>query len=184
MLSQPQNFSASIGSFQGLPAGTSEVILVSQRLALKYNTTPRCSCQHFLTSFFQIICGGSELPQSKPTALPAPSEREPLAYPQTLYFSRKLYRHAKGPILEDDFPRSGGRCRAATKRGICRRRRLGEYPQMPSRENEIAERPQTLRYLEIKNNFSADYAQSARDGHSKSSPTAPPSPSASPFVSR
>ena len=31
-------FSASIGSFQGLPAGTSEVILLSQRLALKYNT--------------------------------------------------------------------------------------------------------------------------------------------------
>ena len=40
---------------------------------------------------------------------------------------------------------------------------------MPSRENEIAERPQTLRYLEIKNNFSADHAQSARGGHSKSS---------------
>ncbi len=84
------------------------------------------------------------------TALTAPSEREPLAYPQTLCPNRKLYRHAKGPILEDDFPRSGGRCRAATKRGIRRRRRLGEYPQMPSRENEIAERPQTLRYLEIK----------------------------------
>ncbi len=120
-------FSASIGSFQGLPAETSEVILLSQRLALKYNTTHRGSCQHFLTSFFQFLCGGARLPQSKPTALTAPSEREPLAYPQTLHFSRKLYRHAKGPILEDDFPRSGGRCRAATKRGICRRRRLGEF---------------------------------------------------------
>ena len=118
------------------------------------------------------------------TALTAPSEREPLAYPQTLCPNRKLYRHAKGPILEDDFPRSGGRCRAATKRGICRRRRLGEYPQMPSRENEIAERPQTLRYLEIKNNFSADHAQSARGGHSKSSSTAPPWPSAPPFAGR
>ena len=51
-------FSASIGSFQGLPAETSEVILLSQRLALKYNTTPRGTCQHFLTSFFQILCGG------------------------------------------------------------------------------------------------------------------------------
>ena len=51
LLSQPQSFSASIGSFQGLPAGTSEVILLSQRLALKCNTTPRCACQHFLTSF-------------------------------------------------------------------------------------------------------------------------------------
>ena len=118
------------------------------------------------------------------TALTAPSEREPLAYPQTLCPNRKLYRHAKGPILEDDFPRSGGRCRAATKRGIRRRRRLGEYPQMPSRENEIAERPQTLRYLEIKNNFSADHAQSARGGHSKSSSTAPPWPSAPPFAGR
>ena len=59
-------FSASIGSFQGLPAELSEVILLSQRLALKYNTTPPGSCQHFLTSFFQILCGGARLPQSKP----------------------------------------------------------------------------------------------------------------------
>ena len=51
-------FSASIGSFQRLPAEVSEVILLSQRLALKYNTTPRQSCQHFLTSFFQFLCGG------------------------------------------------------------------------------------------------------------------------------
>ena len=55
-------FSASIGSFQGLPAGTSEVILLSQRLALKYNTTPRCTCQHFLTSFFQFLCGAENAP--------------------------------------------------------------------------------------------------------------------------
>ena len=54
-------FSASIGSFQGLPAETSEVILLSQRLALKFNTTPRDSCQHFLTSFFQFLCGGGGL---------------------------------------------------------------------------------------------------------------------------
>ena len=45
-------FSASIGSFQGLPAEASEVILLPQRLALKYNTTPPASCQHFLTDFF------------------------------------------------------------------------------------------------------------------------------------
>ena len=51
-------FPASIGSFQGLPAELSEVILLSQRLALQYNTTPRDSCQHFLTSFFQFLCGG------------------------------------------------------------------------------------------------------------------------------
>ncbi len=34
------------------------------------------------------------------TVLPAPSGREPLARPQTLHFSRKLSRYAKGPILE------------------------------------------------------------------------------------
>ena len=34
------------------------------------------------------------------TVLPASSGREPLARPQTLHFSRKLCRYAKGPILE------------------------------------------------------------------------------------
>ena len=34
------------------------------------------------------------------TALPAPSGREPLARPETLHFSQKLCRHAKGPIPE------------------------------------------------------------------------------------
>ena len=64
-------FSASIGSFQGLPAEASEVILLSQRLALKYNTTHRGSCQHFLTSFFQILCGGGQTPsQALPRQLP------------------------------------------------------------------------------------------------------------------
>jgi hypothetical protein len=46
----------SIGSFQGLPAETSEVILLPQRLALKYNTTPPPPCQHFLTDFFILFC--------------------------------------------------------------------------------------------------------------------------------
>ena len=49
---QTGTFSASIGSFQGLPAEASEVILLPQRLALKYNTTPPPPCQHFLTDFF------------------------------------------------------------------------------------------------------------------------------------
>ena len=63
-----RNFSASIGSFQGLPAELSEVILLSQRLALKYNTTHRQSCQHFLTSFFQFLCTGGKCPlHSSPT---------------------------------------------------------------------------------------------------------------------
>ena len=55
-LGADRNFSASIGSFQRLRAEASEVILLSQRLALKYNTTPPDDCQHFLTSFFQIFC--------------------------------------------------------------------------------------------------------------------------------
>ena len=33
-----------------------EVILLPQRLALKYNTTPPAFCQHFLTDFFQVFC--------------------------------------------------------------------------------------------------------------------------------
>ena len=43
---------------------------------------------------------GAELPQSKPDGFASSSGREPLARPQTLRFSRKLYRHAKGPIPE------------------------------------------------------------------------------------
>ena len=42
---------------------------------------------------------GDSLRQSL-TALPAPSGREPLARPQALRLSRKLYRYAKGPISE------------------------------------------------------------------------------------
>ena len=39
----------------------------------------------------------------------------------------------------------------------------------PTRENAMPERPQTLRHCSIKNNFSADDAQSERGAHSKSS---------------
>ena len=39
----------------------------------------------------------------------------------------------------------------------------------PTREKGIAERPQTLRYPEIINNSSAEYAQSASGGHFQSS---------------
>jgi len=53
---QTGTFSASIGSFQGLPAEASEVILLPQRLALKYNTTHRASCQHFSAAFFKFFC--------------------------------------------------------------------------------------------------------------------------------
>ena len=73
-------FSASIGSFQGLPAEASEVILLPQRLALKYNTTPLPSCQHFLTDFsifFAISFGGEKAPQSERPSL---SSLHTLAY--------------------------------------------------------------------------------------------------------
>ena len=61
-------FSASIGSFQGLPAEALEVILLPQRLALKYNTTPPAPCQHFLTVFFHSFLRApqnSSRPQEK-----------------------------------------------------------------------------------------------------------------------
>ena len=51
-------------------------------------------------------CCGNSLSQNL-SVLPAPSGREPLAHPQALRSSRKLCRHAKGPIPEDDFPRPG-----------------------------------------------------------------------------
>ena len=63
---QTGTFSASIGSFQGLPAVAPEVILLPQRLALKYNTTPPPPCQHFLTDFFQFLCRIKNLPVFHP----------------------------------------------------------------------------------------------------------------------
>ena len=62
------------------------------------------------------MLGTNSLSQSL-TALPAPSEREPLARPHTLHFSRKLSRHAKGPISEDDFPRPGEDVTVGDKKG-------------------------------------------------------------------
>jgi len=60
-----------IGSFQGLRAELEEVVLFAQRLALKYNTTPRPSCQHFLTTFFQVFaCTGKQLQNARGNAPP------------------------------------------------------------------------------------------------------------------
>ena len=50
------DFLTSIGSFQRLPAEALEVILLPQRLALKYNTTHLASCQHFSAAFFKFFC--------------------------------------------------------------------------------------------------------------------------------
>ena len=49
------DFLTSIGSFQRLRAEALKVILLSQRLALKYNTTPPAFCQHFSASFFCLF---------------------------------------------------------------------------------------------------------------------------------
>ena len=44
--------------------------------------------------------GGTNSLSQNLTVLPAPSGREPLACPETLCFSWKLHRYAKGPISE------------------------------------------------------------------------------------
>ena len=49
------DFLASIGSFRFTSSWDSEVILLSQRLALKYNTTSLSGCQHFFASFFKFF---------------------------------------------------------------------------------------------------------------------------------
>ena len=57
------------------------------------------SLRTFLKPIFTGGVGTNSLSQSL-TALTAPSGREPLARPDALRFSLKLYRHAKGPISE------------------------------------------------------------------------------------
>ena len=57
-------------------------------------------------------------------------------------------------VSESSFHREG--CEVNDKYAICL------YD--PTRENGIAERPQTLRYAEIKNILSAEYAQSKAEG--------------------
>ena len=83
---------------------------------------------YFIISEYRSVCGRSGIPFSREgfgtnslsqslTALPAPSRREPLTRPQALRFRRKRYRHAKGPIPEDDFPRPGEDVAAGDRKG-------------------------------------------------------------------
>ena len=58
-----------------------------------------------------------ETPSVTPDGVPAPSGREPLAQPDTLHLSRKLYHHAKGPIPEEGFPRPGEDVTVGDKKG-------------------------------------------------------------------
>ena len=76
-------------------------LLTQTALPLKSPTGAFIATQ---TRIFQICLftggfGTNSLSQNL-TVLPAPSEREPLALPETLRFSQKLSRHAKGPISE------------------------------------------------------------------------------------
>ena len=64
-----------------------------------YNFAFVALCGALQTLFSREGFGTNSLRQNL-TVLPAPSGREPLARPQTLHFSRKLSRHAKGPIPE------------------------------------------------------------------------------------
>ena len=50
-----RNFRTSIGSFRFTSSWDSEVILLSQRFALKYNTIRRARCQHLFASFFRFF---------------------------------------------------------------------------------------------------------------------------------
>ena len=50
-----RNFRTSIGSFRFTSSWDSEVILLSQRLALKYNTICRATLQAFFASFFRFF---------------------------------------------------------------------------------------------------------------------------------
>ena len=56
-----RNFRTSIGSFRFTSSWDSEVILLSQRLALKYNTIRRAGCQHLFASFFRFFRADSNL---------------------------------------------------------------------------------------------------------------------------
>ena len=111
------------------------------------------------------------------TVLPAPSGREPLAKPRTLRFKRKLYRYAKGPILEGAVAEGDWGSLLCRKLLFLPQRRAfiesgaatAVFLYALSCENGFQESPQTFLKPEISNDFSAENAQSARGGHSKSS---------------
>ena len=94
------------------------------------------------------------------TALPAPSEREPLALPQTLHFDRKLYRYAKGFLFEERLPPLRGKMSRSDKRGnlspqVTERARTVKFVAAvpfhdPSCEKAILENPQIFQNCEIK----------------------------------
>ena len=72
-----RNFRTSIGSFRFTSSWDSEVILLSQRLALKYNTIRRTTLQAFFTSFLLFFLFCIHLPVFHLKSVPAltPTQR-------------------------------------------------------------------------------------------------------------
>ena len=68
---------------------------------------------YFIISEYRSVCGRSGIPFSR-EEFGTNSLSQSLT---ALRFSRKLYRHAKGPISEDDFPRPGEDVAAGDKKG-------------------------------------------------------------------
>ncbi len=105
------------------------------------------------------------------TVLPAPSGREPLAKPRTLRFKRKLYRYAKGPILEGAVAEGDWGSLLCRKLLFLPQRRAfiesgaatAVFRYDPSCENGFQESPQTFLKPEIINNSSAIDVQSAAE---------------------
>ena len=105
------------------------------------------------------------------TVLPAPSGREPLAKPRTLRFKRKLYRYAKGPILEGAVAEGDWGSLLCRKLLFLPQRRAfvesgaatAVFLYDPFCENGFQESPQTFLKPEIINNSSAIDVQSAAE---------------------
>ena len=70
-LGASRNFRTSIGSFHFTSSRDSEVILLSQRLALKYNTIRRAALQAFFTSFLLFFRFCIHLPVFHLKSVPA-----------------------------------------------------------------------------------------------------------------
>uniref|UniRef100_UPI004025913F hypothetical protein n=1 Tax=Faecalibacterium prausnitzii TaxID=853 RepID=UPI004025913F len=70
-LGTDRNFRTSIGSFRFTSSWDSEVILLSQRLALKYNTICRATLQAFLASFLLFFRFCIHLPVFHLKSVPA-----------------------------------------------------------------------------------------------------------------
>ena len=84
------------------------------------------TARHFIGRTLSVIAARCQLPQSKPDGFASSLKEGASGVPQALHFSRKLFRTAKGPIPEDDFP-GRGRCRAATKGESVERSETGEF---------------------------------------------------------